>query len=85
MDDSQKAAEIYVFPDQPRHQLSATAKFISESEVLEYIDGTVLGVQESTLVTRSKEGEERITMPADVRPTCSFRRPSLISRPVKRR
>jgi hypothetical protein len=67
MDDSQKAAEIYIFPDQPRHQPGPTAKVISGSEVLEYIDGSVLSVQEPTLVIRSKEGEERITMPPDIR------------------
>jgi hypothetical protein len=39
--------------------------YLRESEVLEYI--SALSVQEPTLVIRSKEGEERITMPADVR------------------
>jgi hypothetical protein len=67
MDDSQKAVEIYIFPDQPRHQPGTTAQIISESGVLEYIDGSVLSVQEGTLVIKREESEERIIMPADVR------------------
>jgi hypothetical protein len=67
MDDSQKALEIYIFPDQPRNEPGATAKIISESEILRYIDGSVVSVQQGTLVIKREEGEERITMPADVR------------------
>jgi hypothetical protein len=67
MDDSPKAVEIYIFPDQPRHQPGTTAKIISESEVLEYIDGSVLSVQGGTLVIKREEGEKKITMLADVR------------------
>jgi hypothetical protein len=67
MDDSPKAVEIYIFPDQPRHQPGARAKVISESEVLEYIDGSVLSVQDATLVIKREEGEKKITMLADVR------------------
>jgi hypothetical protein len=67
MEDSQKVVEIYIFPDEPRHQPGTTAKVISGSGVLDYIDGSVLSVQEGTLTIKRKEGEEKITMPPDVR------------------
>jgi hypothetical protein len=65
--DAPKAVEIYIFPDQPRRQPGATARIISESEVLGYTDGSVLRVQEGTLVIKRKEGEKKITMVPDVR------------------
>jgi hypothetical protein len=65
--DAPKAVEIYIFPDQPRHQQGATARIISESEVLGYIDGSVLSVQQGTVVIKRKEGEKKIAMLPDVR------------------
>jgi hypothetical protein len=67
MNDSPKAVEIYIFPDEPRHQPGTAAKIISESEVLEYIDGSVLSVQEGTLVIKRNEGEKNIIMLPDAR------------------
>jgi hypothetical protein len=65
--DAPKAVEIYIFPDKPRHQPGATARIISESEVLGYIDGSVSSVQQGTLMIKRKEGEKQITMLPDVR------------------
>ena len=67
MNGSPKVVEIYIFPDQPRHQPGARAKIISESEILGYIDGSVLSVNEATLVIKRNEEEETMTIPPNVR------------------
>lgn len=70
MDSSQKVAEIYLFIDEATHEpwgLPASGSVLGKDEILDYIEGRVLTNDDRTLVIKSNDGEEKLTMPTNVR------------------
>ena len=69
MDGSQKAVEIYVFPDEPRHEPNVTANTVigRENEILSYTEGSVLDNEANVLTIKYTYGENKLTIPANVR------------------
>ncbi|MBV9532651.1 MAG: hypothetical protein JO283_16720 [Bradyrhizobium sp.] len=68
MSGSEKAVEIYIFPDEPRHEPNVPAKVVGrENEVLSYTEGSVLDNENQVLTIKHTDGEKRIAMPANVR------------------
>ena len=69
MDGSQKAVEIYVFPDEPRHEPNVTANTVigRENEILSYTEGSVLDNEANVLTIKHTYGEYKITIPANLR------------------
>lgn len=71
MDGSQKAAEIYIFLDEPTHEpwsLPARRPIISSDEgTLTYIEGSVVSNDGKAVVTKYKDSEKKTPMPEDVR------------------
>jgi len=71
MDGSQKAAEIYIFLDEPTHEpwrLTARRPVISGDErTLTYIEGSVISNDGKAVVTKFKDSEKKTPVPEDVR------------------
>ena len=69
MDGSQKAVEIYVFPDEPSHEpVTANTSVVGrENEILSYTEGSVLDNEANVLTIKYTYGENKITIPANVR------------------
>jgi hypothetical protein len=69
MDGSQKAVEIYVFPEELRHEPNVTANTVvgRENEILSYTEGSVLDNEANVLTIKYTYGENKITIPANVR------------------
>ena len=64
----EKAVEIYIFPDEPRHEPNAPAKVVGrENEVLSYTEGEVLENENQVLTIKHPDGEKKIAIPANVR------------------
>jgi hypothetical protein len=70
MDSSQKVAEIYIFVDEATHEawgLRDSGLILGKDEILGYIEGWVLANDDQTLVIKSNDGEQKLTMPTNVR------------------
>jgi hypothetical protein len=68
MSGPEKAVEIYIFPEEPRHEPNVPAKVVGrENEVLSYTEGSVLDNENQVLTIKHTDGEKRIAMPANVR------------------
>ena len=69
MDGSQKAVEIYIFPDEPRHEPNVAANTVvgRENEILSYNEGSVLDNEANVLTIKYTYSENKITIPANVR------------------
>ena len=69
MDGSQKAVEIYVFPDEPSHEpVTANTSVVGrENEILSYTEGSVLDNEADVLTIKYTYGENKLTIPANVR------------------
>jgi hypothetical protein len=68
MSGPEKAVEIYVFPDEPRHEPNVPAKVVGrENEVLSYTEGSVLDNENQVLTIKHTDGEKKMAMPANVR------------------
>jgi hypothetical protein len=70
LDGDQKAIQIYIFPDERRHEanLLANSSIVGrQNEILRYTEGSVLDTKDHVLTMKYSGGEKKITMPADVR------------------
>ena len=70
LDGDQKAIQIYIFPEERRHEanLLANSSVVGrENEILRYTQGSVLDTKDHVLTMKYTGGEKRMTMPADVR------------------
>jgi hypothetical protein len=69
MDGSQKAVQIYIFPDELRHEPNVAANTVvgRENEILSYTEGSVLDNEANVLTIKYAYGEYKLTIPADVR------------------
>jgi hypothetical protein len=70
IDGSQKAVEIYIFPDEPRHETNAEANHSvvgRGNEILSYTEGSVLDNEDQVVTMKLTGGEKKITIPANVR------------------
>jgi hypothetical protein len=71
VDGSQKAAEIYIFLDEPTHEpwmFPARRPVISSDEgTLTYIEGPVISNDGKAVVTKYKDSERKTPVPEDVR------------------
>jgi hypothetical protein len=70
LDGEQKAVQIYIFPDDHRHEANLLANNSvvgKENEILRYTEGAVLDTKGHVLTMKYIGGEKKITMPANVR------------------
>ena len=68
MSGPQKAVEIYIFPDEPRHEPNVPARVVGrKNEILSYTEGAVLDSENQVLTIKYTDGEKKIAMPANVR------------------
>jgi hypothetical protein len=68
MSGAEKAVEIYIFPDESRHEPNVPTKVVGrENEVLSYTEGSVLDNENQVLTIKHPDGEKKIAMPDDVR------------------
>jgi len=66
---SQKAVEIYIFPDEPKREPNDAAGSIvgRENEILSYTEGSVINNADQVLTMKYPGGDKKITIPANVR------------------
>ena len=65
---SEKAVEIYIFPDEPKHEPNDAAGSIAgRDDVLSYTEGSVIDNVDQVLTMKYPGGEKKITTPANVR------------------
>jgi hypothetical protein len=70
LDGHQEAIQIYIFPDERRHEanLLANSSVVGrENEILRYTERSVLDTKDHVLTIKYTGGEKKITMPANVR------------------
>ena len=68
MSGPENAVEIYIFPDEPKHEPNVPTKVVGrENEVLSYTEGSVLDNENQILTIKHTDGEKKTAMPANVR------------------
>jgi hypothetical protein len=68
MSGPQKAVEIYIFPDDPKHEPNVSANVVGrKNEILSYTEGSVLDNENQVLTIKYTDGEKKMTLPANVR------------------
>ena len=68
MSGPQKAVEIYIFPDEPKHEPNVPAKVMGRgNDILSYTEGTILDSENQVLTIKYTDGEKKLAMPANVR------------------
>jgi len=68
MSGPQKAVEIYIFPDEPKHERNVPAKVMGRgNDILSYTEGTILDSENQVLTIKYTDGEKKLAMPANVR------------------
>ena len=68
MSGPEKAVEIYIFPDESKHEPNVPTKVVSrENEVLSYTEGSVVDNENQVLTIKHTDGEKKMAMQANVR------------------
>ena len=68
MSGPEKAVEIYIFPDEPKHEPNVPTKVTGrENKILSYTEGSILDTENHVLTIKYTDGEKKIAMPANVR------------------
>ena len=68
MSGGQKVIEIYIFPDESRHEPNAPTKIAGrESDILNYVEGSVLDSANQVLTIKSTDGEKKMNLSANIR------------------
>jgi hypothetical protein len=70
LDGDQRAIQIYIFPDERRHEanlLVDSSVVGRENEILRYTEGSVLDTKDHVLTMKYTGGEKKMTIPANVR------------------
>jgi hypothetical protein len=68
MSGPEKAVEIYIFPDEPRHEPNVPAKVLGRgNDILSYTEGTISDSENQVLTIKYTDGVKKLAMPATVR------------------
>jgi hypothetical protein len=64
----EKVVEIYVFPDEPRHEPNLPAKVLGrQDQILSYIEGSIAANENQVLTINYADGEKKVAVPPNVR------------------